>query len=817
MTWAALLLAGSVLAQNPTPSPQHVSKVSKRDVSWSFATTQPPPYSEDVLNWSGWSFLPSSGRIAPGAFRSYHLPQDIEDRYSQVHSKVTDDTPAWRIKVFAFRESDILERDSTGVLRRRFSTLEPYQVDDLTQALARLGGLIEIATNGAVKPQIDLEVDTEPQQFEPDAKSPWNSPFAEDYLAPRINGPGFEPDDKVYRGPFGSVFYIHPGLGSDTPYDTWVNESPVTGVSAATGSMLPSAANLDATLLLAWERQAHLTAIQRGAPADFMPSSSDWKILAHSGELDSGDQVRLMTSRAQGANVLQKFGGMFTLGPNSENVTVSIAQDPDKGSVLNYTEAGLYRAGGAVVPRVAGVPLFNVGGTPLLSFSARSTAKDPVALALFTASTPPLEIVLGNNVPTEAGKEVQRRSVSVEFRNDGTWQTITLDLRKYLDTTKGAPVVTGMQICPPASTLRYSKATVGKIDYQFGSFAATPEGTGTLSREAEIPAPSLSSVTTEGRAYALAQLDQNSPKQDLASAEGLLNDPSSFVRLNAAAVFTRVKTPTATTALIQASHSIDPRVAQTTIAALAFQDNDEAWQAIRNALVNGPFDADREAAAKALGSRREPSSAGPLSTAIDTRNRAVKIAAIQAISRLPGDKAPLIALAFLNQDDPQVRLAATRFVAAQQPEVLRQLLYSAVNDTSDRVRTESYLKLLGASNEEFKSEAYKGVRDDGLLVRLALVRSFAAHPNEEQRQALRLAVTDSSAYVRAAAIAAFTSLPKGVEPEEIENTFSDNNPLVQLALLDAAAKGTVKLPAQTVTMMKVSPVPSIAARAKSLN
>lgn len=807
-------MAVSLLRQQ-TAGPTFTSTIGGKDVQWSFRAPATPTLPTEVLNWEGWGFLPAAGRAPLPVFRSRLLPADLEEQYKVAHAKVTATTPVWRTKVVFFRESDILDRDELGVVRRRYTTLEPFQVEEMMPALARFAALVEIASDGHVQAKIDVESDNTMMQFDrTPGTAPWDDRFASRYFGPRLNGPGFATEEKVFRGPYQSVFYIHPGLSGAGTVDAWVDDMPVTGLSLTAEPLIPTPGSIDASLVLAWERHAHRIAENRGAPAEYVPSETDWPLLCKP-ELTAQEQEALMTPHLGKLSVLRTFPRMFEMAPLSTNVEVGVAKDADRGNVLTYAESGLERGGGMAAPVAASGPLFNVRTSPILSFWAKSASDEPVAVTLYVNGMPKLDLVLGRNDPPRNEldeSKPERRAVPLAFKADGTWQRVTVDLSKYLSDQTGW-LVTALLIEPPSTSRRFPKAALGKIEYQFDDFSAGKEAPGPLTAETTAPAPSTSG-SAEAKCLFLAHLTNDSSTDDLDAGVRLLSDPDAQVKLNAVYAFTHVQYPSGLVGLFEQTKSLNPRLAQLSVRALAHQDDPTGWSVVRKMVEDGTYDVAREEAARALGSLKDPSMAGALSTTVDSKSRYDKIAAVEAIAGLPGDEAPQILMAFVNDDEPEVRLSVVRAANLEVPSVAQIIVYTAANDLSDKVRAASYLRLLESPDPALRSEGYKGVHDDGELVRLAVVEALAARGKEEDRPAIKAGLEDASPKVRAAALRAMTKQPSGVSLEDLGKAANDPNPLVQDALLDLSDARKLTLPAPTLQALRASKVPKIAAKAK---
>lgn len=816
MILAATAIAFALLRQDPAP-PTWTSTVGGKEVKWSFQTPAVPTLPNEVLNWDGWGFLPAAGRYPGTAFRSYVLPPGLDERYKAAHAKVNASTPVWHAKAVFFRESDILDRDDQGVVRRRYSTLEPFQVDEMLSAFARFAALVEILTDGQLQIKADVDNDTTMMQFDRFAGSAaWDDRFAEQYFGPRLNGPGFTTTDKAYRGPYQSVFYVHSGLSGAGTVDTIVQGSPVTGLAFPLEAMIPTPGSLDASLLLAWERHAHMLAASQGAPADSRPSTEDMALLCKP-DLTPEEQGQLMTPHQGATPVLAMFPKMFAMAPVSANVEPKIVKDAQRGDVLSYSESGLERSGGLAVPLRGDAPLISVRETPHFQFWVKSVSDEPLAISLFVNGSQKLELVLGRNDPPRTVLEESSSSLRVvrlPFTPDGKWQHVGVDLAKYLSDSTGWSV-TGMRIGPPTNALRFGKSALGKIEYEFDDFTATQQASEGIQGERPAPAPSAVANDPESKCLFLAGLSNDSSKGDLEAALRLLSDPDPWVKLNAIDAFTRVQYPAAFVTLFELTKSLNTRFAQLAVRAVAHQDTPTGWALVKKVLEDGAYDVAREEAAKALGALKDPSYAGALSTTVDSRSRYDKIAAAQAIAGLPGNDAPQILMAFINDGDPQVRLTVVRLANLAVPSVRQIVAFTAANDTSDKVRAASYLRLLESADPSVKAEGAKGTEDEGELVRQAVLWGMAAHPDEANRSAIRAALADPSAAVRAAALRSLATLPNGIAPGEAPE--NDPNPWVQDALLDLAASRSLKLSDSALQAMRASKVPRIAAKAKAVS
>jgi hypothetical protein len=163
---------------------------------------------------------------------------------------------------------------------------------------------------------------------------------------------------------------------------------------------------------------------------------------------------------------------------------------------------------------------------------------------------------------------------------------------------------------------------------------------------------------------------------------------------------------------------------------------------------------------------------------------------------MESEQASVVASATLGgaEPDPAVRFA---IVSKPRPEsglFARRLLFAAVNDESEWVRTASYLALIDSVIDEIRNDALRGVRDPSVGVRLAVLKAMEERKRDHYRPALRIAVVDAEPIVRAAALRAFASQPGEVTLAEVQNTVGDTSPLVKRALQELAKAKGLQIP-----------------------
>ncbi len=141
--------------------------------------------------------------------------------------KPDPDAPPYHVKMVVATEAAILERRDDGTVVARRGNIASKQLDVLLAGVARFKALAEMEAGGKVNLAIDLMLDDDPvfldlsrgkaanlgnpASLEPNPQSIARSLALGD-LAPLVNDDSFETDDRVFRGPYESAFYVHPLL-----------------------------------------------------------------------------------------------------------------------------------------------------------------------------------------------------------------------------------------------------------------------------------------------------------------------------------------------------------------------------------------------------------------------------------------------------------------------------------------------------------------------------------------------------------------------------------------------------------------------------
>lgn len=848
--------------------------------------------------------------------------KDVAERLNKAKSSPTGTAAPWKIKVFLLTRSDLLETHANGLLRVRRGSLENRQMQRTVDALAILSAMIESTTDGALRPEVELQLDAEPTPENAIAGStPYGKAFLTDYLDARVNGSGYEAEDRTYRGPYDSVFVIHAGLVLDSARAV-VNDSPAWSIPYYSPDCGGNAQDMALYLMRLWNRDV-LSALSKhgyrnATDADFLgadealrlrgfvntptaaylmpkgkwgklssrvePTTSEyiehikpefksegasWEDvkdaliehlpwIANRNELsrllslssawpnDVGTKPYTQASFTLGqgndqfvfvdlpfadffgshfpedahAKAIALYGDPvykriyvifrtaatnpnlpeistlkvpgFTFGPDVTpaapqeipvigNVSASKEKDSQHGDVWRLDlRSNPWIARLDLVPAGQSIDLSK---NPFFKLDIRSTEIQPWTIGLYTqgsvkpAARIALYTALSEPVETSGSDRIPVKYLPGLTRPD--WYTVTIDLRQALDPTTLARVTQIRLETDPRSSCIEPIRPASTVWIGKPMLSSTGNAT-SLENPLGLPEPNATSDDPNARLAYLLQTRDWSQSTNQTNLLAMLDDSDDTVRMNACNVLTRVTLAGSEQKLAGALRSINTRIAEVAAKALGFQNTAPAWLTLGNALDAGPFEYTRAVAAKILATRKDPKLAGTLSTLYVSRSWRVRKAGVEALQAIPGNEPAVAAMAFLQEDDPQVRLTVTKGADLSLDIVLRRLLWGSVNDASDVVRAWSYITLIKSGKESMVTEGYKGIRDDGRIVRILLLNYIQKNPSPAAKEALKLALTDADAEVRVAALNAFATAPN-FSVNDVQSLSLDTDPRVKEA------------------------------------
>lgn len=726
---------------------------------------------DNVREWTGFGYLPTGSRTLPAV-----LPTSTD--WSTLNMEVAPNAAVWRTKVVILRRVDRNQERGGKLFWPGHHDLPPASVTRVRRALVQLHSLAAALTKGSCN--LVLDISEEADTLTTDRGD--LTKVVEKYLAPRFNGGRYDAEDGIFRGPYQSVIVIHP-LGGEGR-ETEVHQTPVTlvglpdvygldvdgGIATSLAQVWVDSVRRRAALagFTTWETGNLDRALPLGtleSPLPYVPNG-DWAPVLAGADDTTDARLKLQAFSPKPSGPLA--AGIATLATASigPDTNAHLADDPQRGKVLVVDEIGFYRAGGFSLPRPASGPSIDVSATPTLHFWMKSGSQDPVVIQVQTPDK--------GNVPYRLG-------VDVPFAYDDTWHPVSLDLK-----ASGAKSVDGILIGPDAQTRASLRQTIGPITASFAEFKA---GSDTPDARPAAENPSPNAITPEARAEWAATAGPGDARRLL------FKDPSEPVRANALAAALAQPDPADEPVLIDSGlYNYDPTVFGPAIRALGNAKTPNADEGLKKILRTAAADRARGLAAEVLADTHDPKLVALILPLNQARSRAARLSAVRALGKIPGNESALMRMAFLPQDDPEIKLETTLTADANDDYQGRKLLWSAVNEPSDAVRLESLKRLSYATVKEFQAEGLKGVRDDSIAVRTGLLEAWALQPKKEFLPSIRLALTDKSPRVRAAALAALAANPEPIDEKDLTAAFADPDPSVARAVQALAKKRGIEAP-----------------------
>ncbi|MEM4408318.1 MAG: HEAT repeat domain-containing protein, partial [Candidatus Caldarchaeum sp.] len=304
------------------------------------------------------------------------------------------------------------------------------------------------------------------------------------------------------------------------------------------------------------------------------------------------------------------------------------------------------------------------------------------------------------------------------------------------------------------------------------------------------------SPNPEDRARACVSISEASSSEAKAVARGLLTDASLLVRLNATAIFTRVRDPGVVPLLAERIPvELDSWISVYLIRALENQDTPEAWEAIRSctALFRSPYQEQGMAEAAMALARRgkgEPADIRALHLLLTARGWQTRAAGARALGILKPSETLFIVL----DGDSMVRLCATLNADPYSDLMRRRLEWASVNDFSNVVRAHSYARLARADDPLIRARGYAGLRDPDPEIRRIIAESLGSDPKAYHIPELEALLKDPNPDVRASAVTSLLKMPGGTSYQRFGVLEKEEYPQVLIPLLEAARAGRLTLP-----------------------
>jgi HEAT repeat protein len=785
--------------------------------------------------WQGMKYavLPS-GQVAR-AFREDDPWREAVRKYRLAQARMDSSSAVWRVKAILLSRADTVEPMPNGLVRQIRVGLETQGIQGSLQRLGLLKVLLEGMAGGALRVEIDAEIEDEPVRFGEGVGG-----FAGEMdrmVRARTNQGEFAAEDKVDRGPWDQIVVFHPlpvDLGRKAnvvPHafflHPWAGQAAEQLADASRSLMAeqlrragyPSgiqASRLGDNLVEAdWKRlgvrkpldraqflriagtasktpkpfRAEITDPRAELPVSAAPAAEGRRVIAVPVQFASFYLAHLPESARPRMDMLTPEGELRLEIAATDNVLADLGWEgkivpgtapaaplpTDNVAWTREGDAWRYVEEGAV--RYGKAPLTLPGEGRFLTFRARSSGREPLAIHVRSRSGTIREVPL----PPLASE----------------WQPVTVDL--------GSEEVAEAWIGPPSDV--FVRTQVEAVVAEFQGIAVSAAGQPTSVPGA--PAANPDGTVEEKLAFLVARIGQ--PVDD--TLVRLARDGNAKVQLNAIRLLSRSPRATDIDTLAQLAANVNYWVARYALDGLANLGTSEARRALLAAAASGPMEANRGYAASLLDPKGADSGVPTLiSRLFAARSWRAREDAVRALGKFGTPQSQVILISFLLDPEPLVRLAVVESADPKNELVARRLQWTAVNDSSDEVRAQTLIKLVRSGIPSLEEEGRRGVRDESRYVRLQVLAELEG---EASRGAFRLAVADADPEIRALALAKFRALGE-VSAAEIETALNDPHPMVQRELIELLTARPALRTDAVLARLRASVDPDVARRAKDL-
>ncbi len=821
------LLMLSTMAQS---EPIATLRLAGTDVPISLPAIQEASPTAPYFQVGEWRYVVQDGEIAR---REGDLWKWVRGHYAPAKAAQNDTTAIYHMKIVLIPRSTIIDVGRDGFLRERRVVVNDDLRRQMLQGVGQFIVLAETLGRGEIKIDADVSFENENIPIYSDGTvMPYGAEFASWYFGSRINSGGFKADDNLYRGPYESVVYVHTGLTQG--YTGILRGMPISGISFFRNAHADEPAGLALALEEAWSSHAAMLAKKAGLGTlassssidDVIPPTSWPSVLATTQEgyranisgtsaggegktwpqiasnplgslprVDPAGKPTLPFAAAQDAMAVAKnaisvkFLGIgqqggknvfvlseplqlpeLTVPPMkyseltvlkdlrySPNIKVSLGES-DGVTAVTYQENGQARVGH--------LDLFQIPAGNAILLQVKSDSAEPLALQLIGPDGGLVKsFVLGRMDPSPRELEIADDSVHLNFKPDNEWHDVTIRIDHLQP-------VSLLRVAPPVRSTFWERDQIDPITYSFRQIRI---GDGQTSEAPFEIKADPHSTDTLSRARAALEIDLSSPQ-----FKDLLEDGERIVVLNA--LQRLVKEPNAKfeTQLVKRANDVDTGVAKAAMEGIYSLKSVASNAYLRHFLESSPFEYNRATAATILSRSKVMTLAGPISQLIAARSWLARFMGAKAIANLEGEEANVILMAFLQEENPMIRLAVTEGSNPAIELVCRRLKFSAERDPSDAVRGASFIKLLQSSLPTYIAVGEQWTADPSESVKLDVLRAIKDKTLKSDANSLAKAGEDHDPVVRAKVVEVLRALSMPI-PDALTN---DPDPRVQRAIRD---------------------------------
>lgn len=268
--------------------------------------------------------------------------------------------------------------------------------------------------------------------------------------------------------------------------------------------------------------------------------------------------------------------------------------------------------------------------------------------------------------------------------------------------------------------------------------------------------------------------------------------------------------------LLTLAKSGSPDVAYAACEALARQETPTALAMLKKVMVDGPFEANRYLALRALSNHGVKLTTAELWRTLGSNSWRTRALSTMLAAQSDSKDKNVVLATMLIDAEPAVRETVAEVADPNDEALSKRLLFLAFNDVSDSVRLAATRKLLQSKESRVRAETLKLVRDDSVYVATSVLKLLADQTDAADLDAIRLALVDRRPLVQACGLLVGAQRAGDWTTDDVRPTFKSTDPRVQEALLTFAVARPKTVPSEVLEKIASGNDAWLAERAKRI-
>lgn len=446
--------------------------------------------------------------------------------------------------------------------------------------------------------------------------------------------------------------------------------------------------------------------------------------------------------------------------------------DGERGAIGFLRELGAIRAGGVRILGMDGVPIGNATALPYLSMWIKAGKPyAPIDLLVETTTDFRRFRMFGQVATVESSNQPIHLDVPI----DDSWHKVTINLAEH----GLAENLSAVYLAAPSESKLWRQQAGSR--FYLDDVELAENGSPTPIKTTTTLGPDPRSPEPYQRLLFINQLTADATEADIAELRAMLSDTQDDIRLAAVSAVNKLGVKTAERQVMDIAYGLNLRSAIQAFDSLSKSETQEATALIRSSILKGPFDHTRRIATDTyIKSTQNPDvkSAPDISVLLVSRSWRSRLVGGQSLSMLKGENTPLVAMSFLNDSEPRVRLGVVQSLDVKIEAVSRRILEVAKLDPNLSVRASALARLLQEPTE-LRASASQILKEATPALKVLVCGSF--NPSLSSPEALTLLLSDPDWHVRVAAVESLSSF-KETTPDQLNAFANDPDRRVRMAI-----------------------------------